>query len=129
MLTQINLVVRDLGLSHAFYRHLGWSMRPITLPGSDEPRAWSTTSGPAPVALHSRSFVGWWDPSGPQLEPGSITMDLTFDDPGQGDRFILDAARSGGARLVESRPMPWGENYAIITDPDGYRWGIKSPIT
>ena len=127
MLTEINLVVRDLALSHAFYTTVGWTMRSITFPGSDEPQAWLTVSGPAPVTLHSRSFASWWDTSRPQPLPGSMTLDLTFEDPTGATQFTRAVAGSGGAVLAESRPMPWGQNYGIVTDPDGYRWGIKSP--
>ena len=127
-LTEINLVVADLARSHVFYTALGWEMRAITFPDSAEPQAWLTTSGPTPVTLHSVSFAGWWDPSGPLAVPGSTTIDLTLDgDDAAG--FLQTAIASGGALIAGSRPMPWGQNYAIVTDPDGYRWGIKSPIS
>lgn len=129
MLTEINLVVRDLALSHSFYTAMGWAMRSITFPGSEEPQAWLTISGPAPVTLHSRSFAGWWDTSQPQPASGSITLDLTFEDSTEAARFTAAVQGSGGAVCAESRPMPWGQNYGIVTDPDGYRWGIKSPST
>lgn len=129
MLTEINLVVRDLAVSHGFYSSIGWTMRSITFPGSEEPQAWLTTSGPAPVTLHSRSFAGWWDPSEPPPLPGSITLDLTFEDSAEAVRFTSAVSAAGGAILVEARPMPWGQNYGIVADPDGYRWGIKSPST
>ena len=80
------------------------------------------------MTLHSVSFAGWWDPSGPLAVPGSTTIDLTLDgDDAAG--FLQTAIASGGALIAGSRPMPWGQNYAIVTDPDGYRWGIKSPIS
>ena len=129
MLTEINLVVEDLAVSRSFYTAMGWTLRSITFPGSDEPQAWLTTSGPAPVTLHSRSFASWWDSSQPESAPGSITLDLTFDDPSEAAQFLGAVQRSGGAVVAESRPMPWGQTYAIVTDPDGYRWEVKAPTT
>jgi catechol-2,3-dioxygenase len=43
MLTDINLVVRDLVLSHAFYTEL-IERRVHHMPGSDEPQAWLTVT-------------------------------------------------------------------------------------
>ena len=128
VLTEINLVVGDLAASHRFYTLLGWTMRAITLPGDDRPQAWLTVSGPAPVTLHSQSFASWWDTTGPQPSAGSTTIDLTFDDQDLADRFLLGASEAGGTVVVEPRDMPWGQRYAIVADPDGYRWGLKSPI-
>lgn len=104
-------------------------MRSITFPGSDEPQAWLTVSGPAPVTLHSRAFAGWWDPSAPEPDAGSLTLDVTFEDPTAAAEFVRAVASSGGAVVVGSRPMPWGQDDGIVTDPDGYRWGVKSPST
>lgn len=127
-LTEINLVVAELEVSHRFYLGLGWVMRPITAPDQPEVQAWLTTSGPAPVTLHSQPFASWWDASGVRVQPGSTTIDLTFDLPAELDQFIERTVDLGGALIAARRPMPWGQSYAIVGDPDGYRWGLKAPI-
>lgn len=127
-LTEINIIVADLDASHGFYAGLGWSMRPIPTPDGSGTHAWLTLSGPAPVSLHSPEFAGWWDPSGPSATAGSTTFDLTFADLDASTRFLQEAVDLGGDVVVDHRPMPWGQNYAIIRDLDGYRWGLKSPV-
>lgn len=125
-LTEINLVVRDLLASHTFYTGLGWTLRSIDKPDGS-PQAWLTTSGPAPLSLHSPEFAAWWDPTAPTPQPGSATLDLTFERIDAATEFIRKADDLGAAIVAEMRPMPWGQNYAIFSDLDGYRWGLKSP--
>ena len=126
LLTQINLVVSALEASHRFYTGLGWAMRPITMPDDPEPRAWSTTAGPAPVTIHSQAFAEWWDPSGAHVGPGSATLDLTCEHSEELARMLGQVEELGGTVIAPPRSMPWGQEYAIIGDPDGYRWGLKA---
>lgn len=126
-LTEINLIVGDLRASHTFYIGLGWTMRSITMRDSSDVEAWLTTSGPAPVSLHRPEFAAWWDPTAPTPVPGSTTLDLTFEQVEVANSFLAKAVGLGGAVIVEPRPMPWGQNYAVFSDLDGYRWGLKSP--
>lgn len=127
-LSQVNLVVADLEVSHDFYTSLGWTMRPITTPDNQEPQAWKTTAGPAPVTLHSQTFAQWWDPSAVHPAPGAVTLDLTFDHHEQVVAFVENATELGATVIAELRPMPWGQNYGILADPDGYQWGLRSPL-
>lgn len=127
-LSEINLVVADLQTSHGFYAGLGWTMRPIPAPDGNGNQAWLTVSGAARVSLHSQGFAGWWDPTGPTPTAGSTTLDLTFEDLNTSTSFLQKAVALGGTVVVDHRPMPWGQNYAIVGDPDGYRWGLKSPV-
>jgi catechol 2,3-dioxygenase-like lactoylglutathione lyase family enzyme len=124
--TEINLVVSDLDRSKDFYEALGWTFRAITLPGVKTAVAWLTVEGLAPVTIHTVEFAAWWDPSGPAATPGSTTIDVELDSPGALDRFVVRAAESGATVTAEPRDMPWGQRYAIVADPDGYRWGLKS---
>lgn len=95
-LSEINLVVADLQISHGFYTDLGWSMRPIPTPDGNGTQAWLTVSGPASVSLHSQGFAGWWDPTGPAPTAGSTTLDLTFEDLDASTSFLHRAAALGG---------------------------------
>lgn len=42
--------------------------------------------------------------------------------------MLAAVQQAGGQVIAAARPMPWGQQYAIFADPDGYRWGIKSPL-
>lgn len=126
-LTEINLVVEDLERSRAFYAALGCALRPVSDAG-DETQAWLSAGGPVPVALHSTEFAAWWDPSEPPVAPGSTTIDLTLGSAGEADAVLAAVQQAGGQVIAAARSMPWGQQYAIFADPDGYRWGIKSPL-
>src|SRR4029077_6942819 len=36
----------------------------------------------------------------------------------------LMQAREAGAGVSDAEDRPWGDRVAVITDPDGYRWGL-----
>lgn len=124
--TEINLVVEDLARSHAFYVAIGCALRPVSEAG-EETQAWLSDGGPVPVALHSTEFAAWWDSSEPPVSPGSATIDLTLDSADEVDALLATVERAGGQVIAAARSMPWGQQYAIFADPDGYRWGLKSP--
>jgi predicted enzyme related to lactoylglutathione lyase len=123
---EINLVVSDLSRSKEFYESLGWTFRAITLPGEEGAVAWLTIDGLAPVSIHTVEFAAWWDRSGPAVKPGSTTIDIELDSPDALDRLVAQAREARATVIAEPRDMPWGQRYAIFTDPDGYRWGVKS---
>lgn len=125
--TQINLVVCDLERSRAFYAALGCELRAITALGDATPRAWEVTSGFAPIGLHTVEFAAWWDSSTPDVNAGSTTIDVTFEARADAARFVETVRAHGGQVIQELADMPWGQAYAICADPDGYRWGVKSP--
>ncbi|PAT31015.1 hypothetical protein CLI92_13690 [Vandammella animalimorsus] len=124
--TQINLVVDDLERSRVFYAALGCELRAITLPSDETPRAWVVTCGFAPLAIHTAEFAAWWDPSAPTVNAGATIIDVTFDAYADAARFIETVRTNGGRLVQELTDMPWGQSYAIFTDPDGYRWGVKT---
>lgn len=127
LLTQINLVVSDLERSRVFYEALGCRLRAIEL-GDGGIGAWATTSGFAPVTLHSVAFAAWWDDASAGAQPGgSIVPDITFESRADAETFLTSGAGAGGVVTQDLRDMPWGEAYAVLTDPDGYRWGVKAP--
>ncbi|CAM3712954.1 VOC family protein [Occultella aeris] len=127
--SQINLVVSDLERSRAFYEAVGCRLRPIMLPGNEAPGAWAATTGFAPVCLHGTEFAAWWDSSAPAAAAGSATLDVTID-ARPGAVAFVETIRSHGGRVVqELADMPWGQSYAVVADPDGYRWGIRSALS
>ncbi|RII19629.1 Glyoxalase-like domain protein [Streptomyces sp. YIM 130001] len=123
---EINLVVADPERSRAFYTALGCSLRPISR-DPDDVQAWMAVDGPLPVTVHSVEFARWWDTTGPSVSPGSTVVDVTVDRTTA--HRILDAVPAYGGEVVQPlRNMPWRQAYAILTDPDGYRWGVKTDL-
>lgn len=124
--TEINLVVTDLDRSRSFYQALGCRMREISVSEGEDPVAWMTVEGFAPVSIHTPGFAEWWDPSGPIPLAGATTIDVTIDDRDDAFELLTGAENAGATIIAPFRDMPWGQAYAIFADLDGYRWGVKT---
>jgi len=130
-LNQVDLVVRDMGVTIAFYRALG-----VDIP---ESAIWRTPTGvhhvdvtmpgglimhwdsPALAAVYNR---GWREPTG----KGTRAV-LTFK---VDTREEVDRTHGALAKLGHPSSQPpfdafWGARYAIVEDPDGNHIGIMSP--
>ena len=131
VLDALNLVVRDMDASLAFYRRLG-----LEIPDS---AVWRTGSGahhvqvkmPSGVALDFDSIelaksynAGWRGPEG----VGSRGV-LGFSVPSRedvDDRYA-ELTAAGYTGLQPPYDTFWGARYAIVEDPDGNQVGVMSP--
>lgn len=131
-LNQLDLVVRDVDASVAFYRLLG-----LAIP---ESAVWRTPSGAHHVDLNL--------PNGFHLHMDSAALARSFDAgwpaaAGPGTKAIVGFALASRelvderyAALVAAghpgRQAPydtfWGARYAVVEDPDGNHVGLMSPI-
>jgi catechol 2,3-dioxygenase-like lactoylglutathione lyase family enzyme len=129
---QLNLVVRDMAATLAFYRRLGLAI--------DEPGDWPPGSG----AQH----VGVKMPNGFSLEFDNVEMARIWhaawrDQPGPAGGTVVGislASRdavddrygelTGDGCIGRQAPYDafWGARYAIVQDPDGRDVGLMSPI-
>jgi catechol 2,3-dioxygenase-like lactoylglutathione lyase family enzyme len=127
-LDQVNLVVRDVEASRAFYARLG-------LDFGDEPDpVWSAhhvsalhgESTPLDVDLDSRTFAAQWNEG---WHGGSGTV-LGFKVDTRAEVDALVAALGAEGVPVQQGPYDafWGARYAIVSDPDGNAVGIMSPV-
>lgn len=130
-LNQIDLVVRDMNATIAFYRALG-----VDIP---ETAIWRTATGihhvdltmPGGLIVHFDSAAltqvydrGWCEPSG----AGTRTV-LSFH---VSSREEVDRIHDHLTALGHESAQPpydafWGSRYAIVEDPDGNHVGLMSP--
>ena len=119
---QINLVVRDLARSIAFYRLLGWNVGEptglhVSVPFGDG----------FVVDLDQHEFAQQWNSGTPTVNGGSAVLCLGVGERGKVDE-IVERMTAAGHRV---RQVPydtfWGSRFAIIDDPDGYQIGLMSP--
>ena len=130
-LDQLDLVVRDMEASIAFYRALG-----VDIP---ESAIWRTASGahhvdlrmPSGFTFHLDSAPlarvydqGWREPSG----AGTRTV-LTFRVAAREDVDRIHARLIGLGYASAQVPYDtfWGARFAIVEDPDGHHVGLMSP--
>ena len=124
MLTQINVVVRDMDATVAFYRRLGCAIEA-------EPGAFHVTAtmpGGFELAFDTVAFARQWD-SGFRGPTGGSTV-LGFDVASRDavDAFYAELVGAGYRGRQPPYDAFWGARYAIVDDPDGNGVGFMSPI-
>ena len=128
---QINLAVRDIDESIAFYRLLG-----LDLPDAFE---WPEGSGAHHVAvtmptgqrlaLDDHAMIAVWHPGHvPGLGRGSPVVGLQVDDEWEVDDLTARVGAAGYRVAVEPYAAFWGSRYAVVVDPDGHHVGLKGPV-
>jgi len=130
-LPQINIVVRDMQQSVAFYRLLGVSI-PETAPEWTE---WArhhvngTTSDGVRVEFDSLAFAKQWNPGLDETKLGASVV-LMFHVPTREevDRVYARVTAAGHRTHQAPEDAFWGARYALVEDPDGHSVGIMSAI-
>jgi catechol 2,3-dioxygenase-like lactoylglutathione lyase family enzyme len=133
MLEQINLVVRDVDASVAFYRALGLAIPDASI--------WRTASGAHHVeiemsngfelALDSHQLAAAYNAAEERPERSSPSspnvMSFRVADRADVDRIYDELKDLGRGAAQEPYDAFWGSRYAIVLDPDGNQVGIMSP--
>jgi uncharacterized glyoxalase superfamily protein PhnB len=131
-LEQINIVVRDMQKSLAFYRLLGVSIEETRGP---EWAVWArhhvngVTSNGVRVEFDSVAFAKQWNPGLDEAKLGSAVLPIfhvSLRD--EVDRVHARVAAAGYRSHKAPEDAFWGARYAIVEDPDGNSVGIMSPI-
>ncbi len=126
-LDQVNLVVRDVPASRAFYSRLGLDFGTAHDPVWGEHHV-SVAHGDDAVAdldLDSLSFAHKWN----QGWPGGSGAVLGFkvDTRAEVDRLVAALAADGVPVQQQPYDAFWGARYAVVSDPDGNAVGVMSP--
>ena len=132
VLNQVNLVVRSMDATLAFYRQLG-----LDIP---EAKVWRTATGAhhAEVQMSNgillefdseqlaKSYNAGWrgKPAGPSR--GVLGFSLASRDAvDEKYEFLVAAGYNGSQRPYDTF---WGARYAVVEDPDGNHVGLMSPL-
>ena len=117
----INLVVRDIERSVAFYELLGWR---ADVAG---PHASFGFDG-FHVELDQEEFAHQWNRGTPPVAGGSALFCVYVAGRSEVDE-LTGKITAAGHRLVQTAyDAFWGARFAVVADPDGYQIGIMSPI-
>jgi catechol 2,3-dioxygenase-like lactoylglutathione lyase family enzyme len=130
ILDQLNLVVRDMEATVAFYRRLG-----LTIPDVDP--AWQAHHRSARLAdgmdldFDSEVFARTWNRGwrGASHTRGAMGV-LGFRLPSRDAVDARYAELTGAGYTGQQEPYDafWGARYAVVEDPDGNAVGLMSPI-
>jgi len=131
-LPQVNIVVRDMERSLAFYRLLGVSIEDTRGPAWTE---WArhhvngTTSNGVRVEFDSVAFAKQWNPGLDEAKLGSAVIPIFHVlSREEVDRVHTRVTAAGHRSHKAPEDAFWGARYAIVEDPDGNSVGIMSAI-
>jgi catechol 2,3-dioxygenase-like lactoylglutathione lyase family enzyme len=124
LLNQVNLVVREMEATVAFYRRLGMPLD--VAPGARHAAA--RLPNGVSLEFDTTDFVPQFDSGWSGATGGSTVLGFQV-----GSREAVDEIYAGlTAAGYRGRQRPydafWGARYAIVDDPDGNGVGFMSPI-
>ena len=124
----MNLVVRDVPASRAFYSRLGldFGNEPDPVWGAHHVSALHGDAGPPlDVDLDSDTFASKWNQG--SCGTGAV---LGFKVATRDEVDALVATLAADGAPVQQPPYDafWGARYAVVSDPDGHGVGIISPV-
>ena len=128
-LGQINIVVRDLPKSLAFYRLLGLSIQEVPHPEWAPHHASGVTSNGVRIEFDSIAFAKQWNRGLDDTRLGSAKIPFFHVAVREEvDRVHTRVTTAGYRSQHAPEDAFWGARYAIVEDPDGNAVGIMSPI-
>jgi predicted enzyme related to lactoylglutathione lyase len=112
----------DLSRAVAFYESLGFRF-PALEPDTQHIEA------EAGVRLMIDTAALLEQLHGEPPRPGTTAaFAVLFDAPGEVDDAVARVAGAGGTVVLAPFDAPWGQRYATVADPDGYRVDLFCPL-
>jgi catechol 2,3-dioxygenase-like lactoylglutathione lyase family enzyme len=131
-LPQINIVVREMQRSLAFYRLLGVSVADVSAPEWAEwapHHANGVASNGVRVEFDSVAFAKQWNPGLDEAKLGSAVIPIFHVASREEVDRVHERVTAAGHRSHKGpEDAFWGARYAIVEDPDGNSVGIMSVI-
>lgn len=124
ILNQLNLAVRDMDATVAFYRRLGLV---IDAP-SGAPHVGVTLPNGLLLEFDTVSFVRQWDAGSTGHAGGSTVLGFSVPTRDAVDELHRSLVDAGYRDHQPPYDAFWGARYAIVDDPDGNPVGLMSPI-
>jgi catechol 2,3-dioxygenase-like lactoylglutathione lyase family enzyme len=124
VMNQVNLIVRDMDATLAFYRRLGLAIGADAGAGHVEVRFPNGMS----VEFDSSEFVRSWDTGWGGSTGGSTVLGFSVPSRDRVDALYTELTAAGYRGRQPPYDAFWGARYAIVDDPDGNGVGLMSPI-
>jgi catechol 2,3-dioxygenase-like lactoylglutathione lyase family enzyme len=123
-LNQLNIVVRDMDATLAFYRRLGFVID--AEPGAQHVEV--PMGGGLSVEFDDTETVAVWDSGWPGNTGGSVVLGMALPTRAAVDATYEDISTAGHRGRQVPYDAFWGSRYAIVEDPDANPVGLMSPI-
>ncbi|MGY2127558.1 VOC family protein [Blastococcus sp. SYSU DS0617] len=114
----------DLGRARAFYEPLGFRFPAST---SDDPHPEAQDDSGVRLMIDDADVMT--DLYGEPPRPGTVAgFAMKAGSPEDVDRTVERVAAAGHAVVTQPYDAPWGQRYATVADPDGYRVDVFCPL-
>lgn len=120
---QVNLIVRDMDKTLAFYRRLGLTIEAD--PGSEHVGV--TFPNGMSMDFDSVGFVPMWDSAWKGATGGSTVLGFSVPSREAVDDLYATLTEDGYAGRQQPYDAFFGARYAMVEDPDGNPVGLMSP--
>ncbi len=128
VLNQINLVVKDMDATVAFYRRLGLEI-PDTDPAWQAHHRTAVMTGGLDLDFDSHEFAQKWNRGWRSGGTGTASvMGFGVSSREAVDELYEDLTKAGYRGQQAPYDAFWGARYAIVEDPDANAVGLMSPI-
>ena len=124
---QVNLVVRDMAQSVAFYRRLGLDMPEPWTAGGAAHHVKADTGTDVDLEFDSHRLARAYN-EGFAADRGRVVIGLSLESREAVDTLWRELLAEGAQGLQPPFDAFWGARYAIVEDPDGNPVGLMSPI-
>ena len=121
---QLNIIVRDVDATVAFYRRVGLIIE--AEPGS--PHVEVALPNGMTIEFDSAEFAGQWDTGWRGSTGGGNVFGFAVVSRAAVDELYADLVAAGYRGRQPPYDAFWGARYAIVGDPDGNGVGLMSPI-
>ncbi len=122
VLDQVNLVVRDMEATIAFYRRFG-----LTIDAGPGQHASSRLPNGMLIEWDSVEFVPQWDSGWNGMTGGSAVLGFSVPTREAVDQIYTELTGAGYEGHQQPYDAFWGARYAIVDDPDGNSVALMSP--
>jgi uncharacterized glyoxalase superfamily protein PhnB len=113
----------DLRGAVAFYELLGFAFDPAE---EDDPHL-EARVGPVRLMVDSAALLEQLHGEPPR--PGTASgFALRYDSPAEVDEVAARVGAAGHTVVTPPWDAPWGQRYATVADPDGYRVDLFCPL-
>jgi uncharacterized glyoxalase superfamily protein PhnB len=128
VLDQVNLVVRDIEASVAFYRRLGLDV-PDANADDDIQHVEIAMAGGAHLDLDNVTLAATYDADWRRPQGGSgVVIGFALASRDAVDARYDELTAAGARGVQPPYDAFWGARYAIVADPDGNEVGLMSPV-
>jgi catechol 2,3-dioxygenase-like lactoylglutathione lyase family enzyme len=124
---QVNLVVRNMDESIAFYRRIGLDIPPPWTSGGPGHHAKAATGGEVELEFDSHRLAQAYN-QGFAAERARVVIGVGLDSREAVDELWQALLAEGAQGLQPPFDAFWGARYAIVEDPDGNPVGLMSPV-